>query len=202
MPNCSKNRSAMTDDAYRPDPGHFDRLYADDPDPWNFTTSEYEREKYGATIAALGGHRFRACFEVGCSIGVLTRQLAAQCEALLGVDVAERALDAARQRCADLPHVRFQRMVVPDEWPEGRFGLITFSEVLYYLGLDGIQRAAERTLASLEPGGTVLLCNWLGPTDGACPGDEAAERFIAACAGRLRPTVQQRAEKYRLDVLA
>ena len=183
------------------DPGHFEALYARDPDPWKFATSDYEREKYAATLDALGERRFRACFEVGCSIGVLTRQLAARCDTLLGVDVAQVALDAARDRCADLPNVGFGRLAVPDEWPDGRFDLILFSEVLYYLGLDGIRRAAERTLACLEPNGAVLLCNWLGPTDGACPGNEAAERFIQACSPSLAPTVQRRAEKYRLDVL-
>ena len=183
------------------DPDHFDALYARDPDPWKFATSEYERDNYAATLDALGERRFRSCFEVGCSIGVLTRQLAAQCNALIGVDVAQAALDNARARCADLPHVQFQRLAVPGEWPAGRFDLILFSEVLYYLGLDGIQRAAERTLGCLDPNGAVLLCNWLGPTDGACPGDEAADRFTAACAPTLSPTVQHRAEKYRLDVL-
>lgn len=188
---------------YIPDPDYFERLYADNPDPWDFATSDYEHRKYAATLAALGdaGTRFRRAFEVGCSIGVLTRQLAARCDALLGVDVADRALDAARARCDDLPGVRLERMVVPDEWPDGRFDLILFSEVLYYLGLDGITQAAERTLASLDPGGTVLLCNWHGPTDGACPGDEAAERFIRTCAPTLSPVLHQRAEKYRLDLL-
>ena len=35
------------------DPGYFERLYARDPDPWRFATSEYERDKYAATLAAL-----------------------------------------------------------------------------------------------------------------------------------------------------
>lgn len=189
------------DDAPYLDPGHFELLYAGDPDPWKFATSEYERDKYAATLAALGERRFASGFEVGCSIGVLTRKLAARCDALLSVDVADAALHAAQERCADLSHVRFERMVVPKNWPVGHFDLILFSEVLYYLGLDGINRAAERTLETLDRDGTVLLCNWLGPTDGACPGDEAAERFIAACVPVLRPLTHHRAQKYRLDVL-
>ena len=92
-------------------------------------------------------------------------------------------------------------MVVPGEWPEGSFDLIIFSEVLYYLGIPGLHEAARRTLASLLPGGVVVLVNWSGPTDGACTGDEAAELFIADCTPALRPILQQRAEKYRLDVL-
>ena len=190
-------------------PGYFERLYQNDPDPWRFATSDYEREKYAATLAALPRARFERGFEVGCSIGVLTRQLAARCGALIAVDVAETALAQARERCADLiqagAHVAFARMAVPGEWPDGRFDLVLFSEVLYYLGAeggrDGIAEAARRTLACLEPGGAVLLVNWRGPTDGACSGEEAADRFIAACGGTLQATRQERAERYRLDLL-
>lgn len=182
-------------------PGYFERLYQSDPDPWRFATSGYEREKYAATVAALPRARFTRGFEVGCSIGVLTRQLAARCGSLLAVDVAETALAQARERCADLGHVAFAHMAVPGEWPEGAFDLVLFSEVLYYLGLDGIAEAARRTCACLEPGGTVLLVNWRGVTDGACPGEEAADRFIAACGSAVRRTRLERAEQYRLDVL-
>lgn len=181
------------------DPAYFEQLYTRDPDPWRFATSDYERDKYAATLAAVPG-RYERCFEVGCSIGVLTRQLASRCDALLGVDVAETALVQARDRCAGLPHVTFQRMAVPGEWPDGTFDLILFSEVLYYLGLPGLHEAAHRTARCLQPGGTVVLVNWHGNTDGACTGDEAAKLFMAATPS-LRPTLQQRAEQYRLDVL-
>lgn len=183
-------------------PEHFDRLYASDPDPWKFATSEYERDKYAATLAALPCPRFARAFEVGCSIGVLTRQLAARCNAILAVDVADAALQGAAARCRDQSHVQFARMVVPQDWPPGAFDLILFSEVLYYLD-DADQAAAARlSLQSLSPGGAMVLVNWHGPTDGFCTGDDAAEAMIAACAPALRPVTQQRAERYRLDVLA
>ena len=180
------------------DPGYFERLYARDPDPWRFATSEYERDKYAATLAALPPRRFERGFEIGCSIGVLTRQLSERCDALLAVDVSDIALDQARERC---PGASFANMDLRSEWPEGQFDLILFSEVLYYLGLDGIRRVARHTVESLAPGGAVGLVNWFGPTDGACTGDEAAELFIAETASRLVPYAQSRAEKYRLDVL-
>ena len=183
-------------------PEHFDRLYASDPDPWKFATSEYERDKYAATLAALPRPRFARAFEVGCSIGVLTRQLAARCDAILAVDVAEAALQGAAARCQDQPHVQFARMVVPQDWPPGAFDLILFSEVLYYLDDADRAAAARLSLRSLLPGGSIILVNWHGPTDGFCTGDDAAEAMAAACAPALRPVFQQRAEKYRLDVLS
>lgn len=187
-------------DAPHVSPDHFDRLYAGDPDPWKFASSDYERDKYAATLAALPRARFAHAFEVGCSIGVLTKQLAARCDAVMAVDVADAALRSAAERCAELPHVRFARMVVPGDWAPGRFDLILFSEVLYYLSAAGRQAAARLSVENLLPGGAILLVNWHGPTDGGLTGDAAAEEFIAACAP-LRPTVQQRAERYRLDLL-
>ena len=170
------------------------------PDPWQFATSAYEREKYAATLAALPRPRYARCFEVGCSIDVFTQQLAARCDEILGVDVADAALRHAEERCAGLPGVTFANMVLPGAWPDGGFDLVIFSEVLYYLGIPGLQDAARRTVDCLQPGGAVILVNWRGPTDGACTGEEAADLFTAACAPRLRTTKLVRAEKYRLDV--
>lgn len=182
------------------DPAYFDRLYTHDPDPWKFASSDYERDKYAATIAALPDRRFTRCYEVGCSIGVLTRQLATRCDEILGVDIAEPALVQARVRCADQPWITFEQAAVPGDWPPGTFDLILFSEVLYYLGIDGLQDAARRAAACLSPGGLVMLVDWRGDTDGACTGEEAADLFIAAAPG-LRAASPIRAEKYRIDLL-
>ncbi len=182
-------------------PAHFDRLYANDPDPWKFATSDYERDKYAATLAALPHRRYTSAFEVGCSIGVLTQCLAERCDAILAVDVADAALQQARLRCHDRPNVQFDRLIVPQNWPKGVFDLILFSEVLYYLDAADRKAAAQLSLEALAPGGAIILVNWHGPTDGFCTGDAAAEEMIAACAPALRPVTQQRAERYRLDVL-
>ena len=181
------------------DPGYFERMYAQDPDPWRFASSAYERDKYAATLAALGPRRFMHGLEVGCSIGVLSRQLAARCDAFLGLDVAEPALARARAHCADQGWARFQRAVVPDEWPEGEFDLIVFSEVLYYLGDAGIAAAAAHSRRSLRPDGLVVLVNFLGDTGAGCTGARAACAFIAAAG--LREQGATRAQRYRIDVL-
>ena len=182
-------------------PAYFDQLYARDPDPWKFATSSYERDKYAATLAALPRPRFARVFEVGCSIGVLTRQLAGRCDAILAVDVAEAALQQAADRCVGLPGVEFARMVVPQDWPAGAFDLIVFSEVVYYLSATERRVAARLSIDNLAPGGSVMLVNWHGPTDGGLTGDVAAEEFLEACAPDLRLVTQHRAERYRLDVL-
>lgn len=180
-------------------PAYFDALYAGDPDPWRFSTSEYERAKYAATLDALPRPGFRRAFEAGCSVGVLSRRLAPRCDALLAVDVAEAALAQARRRCADLPQVAFRRMEIPAEWPEGRFDLILLSEVLYYLSPDDIRRTAALVRASLDEGGAVLLVHWVLGTDYPCTGDDAASIFIDASG--FKPVRQSRTREYRLDLL-
>jgi SAM-dependent methyltransferase len=178
------------------DPDYFAALYAADPDPWRFATSDYEREKYAATLAALPAKRFTEGLEVGCSIGILTRQLAARCDRLLALDVAEAALEQARANC---PGVTFERRAIPGDWPPGRFDLMVFSEVLYYLDAQGMQDTATRAIAAIRPGGCMLLVHYLGETDYPLTGDEAAEGFITATG--LSPALQVRESGYRIDRL-
>ena len=189
----------MTEERNSWAPEVFDRLYARDPDPWDFHTSQYERDKYAATLAALPPQRFKSGFEVGCSIGVLTRQLAERCDALLAVDVAEAALTAARENCVGLTHVEIRRLRVPAEWPPGMFDLIVLSEVLYFLGPEDLAATARLAAKSLASDGVALLVNWTGPTNSPCTGDEAAQLFIGEA--KLTPALQRREAQYRLDLL-
>ncbi len=141
-------------------PDYFDGVYRASTDPWQFASSPYEREKYAATLAALPRPHYARAFEIGCSIGVLTAQLALRCGHLLSVDVSETALDQARQRCADLPQVEIKKMQVPSEFPAGEFDLILVSEVGYYWSPPDLARAADQMLAALPPGGQLLLVHW------------------------------------------
>ncbi len=177
-------------------PDYFDTLYAADPDPWRFATSDYERAKYAATLAALPDRRFPAALEVGCSIGVLTQQLAPRCDILLALDVAEAAITQARTRC---PGVQFERRAVPDEWPPGHFDLIVFSEVLYYLDAASIRATAAKAMAAINPTGCILMVHYLGGTDYPTTGDDAANGFTEATG--LAPTLQLRETLYRIDRL-
>ena len=185
-------------------PDYFDGVYRANPDPWNFASSPYEASKYAATLAALPRQSYPSAFEAGCSIGVLTAQLAGRCGRLLSVDLSEPALQAARERCAALDNVRFERRMLPGEFPEGPFDLTLVSEVGYYLAMSDLLTLRELAVNRLAPGGHLLLVHWTPLVhDYPLTGDEVHEAFLEwAQPGRgpLRHLSGRREEKYRLDL--
>ena len=180
---------------------YFAGIYASDPDPWRFTNSAYERDKYAATLTALPRARYRSGFEPACSIGVFTRALAARCDRLLATDLVPSALEAARVRCADRPNIELQQGAMPADWPAGRFDLIVLSEFLYFLAPADLAELVRRVGNAIEPGGDMILVHWLGMTDYPQSGDGAAEGFIAQAATFADLLHQSRTTAYRIDVL-
>ena len=180
---------------------YFEDVYAAKDDPWDFTTSEYEAKKYAVTIDALPRENYANAFEIGCSIGVLTEKLAAKCGKILAIDVSEKALAQARERCENLPQITFEKMSVPQEFPVEKFDLILVSEVGYYLAPEDWQTATEKLLAHLTESGHIALVHWLPPVhDYPQTGDEVHDSFAAFAAGKMRNLHGAREENYRLDV--
>jgi predicted TPR repeat methyltransferase len=178
---------------------YFETLYQSTEDPWDFATSEYEAEKYARSIAALGP-TYATAFEIGCSIGVFTERLATRCSDLLAVDISERALERARERCAAVPQVRFARVAFPHDDPAARFDLIACCEVAYYWSDADFALARDRIAADLAKGGDLLLVHWLPEVrDYVRSGDAVHEAFLAD--ERFASVHAYRAERYRLDLL-
>jgi SAM-dependent methyltransferase len=181
-------------------PDWFEGLYRDDPDPWQFETSEYEAAKYDATLAALPRARYARAFEPGCANGVLTARLAERCDALLAADVSHTALAAARARCAHRPQVRFETLSLPGEAPAGPFDLVLLSEIIYYWDRDDLARAAAWLAGAVPSGGDVLLVHWTGETDYPLGGDEAVDGLAALLGDAIEPLRADRRARYRLDL--
>ena len=167
------------------DRAHFELLHRATRDPWHFETSDYEARKRDATLGALPRERYECGLEIGCSIGILTKRLAERCVALIGIDIAEAALETARDRCHNLSHVRFERMRVPDELPSQRFDLIVLSEVGYFWSPRDLVRARRRLVDRLAPGGHLLLVHWTGAipeSPSPVTGDDVHRSFFAVAA--------------------
>lgn len=186
----------------RLEPAYFEDLYRRDPDPWDFATSAYERDKYATTLAALGPRerRFARALEVGCSIGVFTALLAPRCDELLAVDAAPSAVARARERLAGERRVRVERRTFPEQLPAGPFDLIVCSEVLYYLDAPLLRGALAPLEAALAPGGSLIAVHWRGPTRTyPLQGDDVHELLLAHTS--LTPAVSDVRERYRIDRL-
>ena len=180
---------------------YFDRLYAARRDPWEFETNPYEAAKYQATLAALPRPHYDSALELGCSIGVLTQQLAARCARLLAVDISETALAQARARCRDLSQVRFEQRDVAIDFPPGQFDLILLSEIAYYFSLTDLEIFRARVAKSLTPGGHLLLVHFTGVTNYPLTADTVHEFFLAFSGANWRPVLQEQSKDYRLDLL-
>ncbi|WP_419826733.1 class I SAM-dependent DNA methyltransferase [Sphingomonas sp.] len=181
-------------------PDWFEKLYRDDPDPWQFETSDYEAAKYDATLAALPRDRYARAFEPGCANGIFTARLAERCDAVLAADVSGTALAAARSRCAGLPQVRFETLQLPAQTPEGRFDLVLLSEIIYYWDRDDLARAAAWLRDAVPSGGDVLLVHWTGDTDYPLGGDEAVEGLAGLMGDAVERLRADRHDRYRLDL--
>lgn len=144
----------------------FDRVHDGAEDPWNYTGSWYERRKRALTLAVLPAESYECGLEVGCSIGTLTAAFASRCRSLLAVDASGTAVRRATRRLEGLPGVQVEQRVVPGSWPGGTFNLVVVSEVGYYLAVEELAQLWDRVEASLEPGGTLLLCHWRHPIAG------------------------------------
>ena len=178
---------------------YFDRMYQD-PDPWSFASSPYERRKYDLTVGSLPRSRYRRAFEPGCSIGVLTRRLAGRVDELVAVDLHAAPLVDARRRLAASEGIVVQQMAVPGEWPAGTFDLIVLSEIAYYFDDEDLALLQQRVAETLEPGGDLVLVHWRGETDYPQSGDAVHERWLTTPG--FAPFADHREERFRIDVLS
>lgn len=178
---------------------YFEELYGASDDPWGFSTSAYEREKYASTMSALGGRRFGRALEVGCSIGVFTAMLAPRCGGLLAVDASEKAVALARERLSGVQNVRVERRTLPEETPDGPFELVVASEVLYYFDRETLLKALRALEAALAPGGSLLAVHWRRETRTyPLQGDEVHELIRTHTA--LTRTSRKTTPDYRLEL--
>jgi len=175
---------------------YFDRMYADAADPWGFGSRWYEQRKYALTLAALPAPSYEDGLEIGCSIGILTSQLALRCRTLMALDPSSTALDAARTRVPE--GVQLVQGGVPGGWPTGSYDLVVLSEVGYYLDAADLERLLDLVERDLRPDGTVVACHWRHPVeDYPLTGDQVHDVL-----GRWPRLSRTEEEDFLLEVLA
>lgn len=193
------DRGDRTNDAISA--SHFETMFAQSPDPWRYDSEPYERDRFQRTVTALAGRRYRAALELGCANGALTEQLAPLCDRLLATDTSRAALNAARNRLEGHANVVLEQRTMPQDMPDARFDLIVASDMLYYLGLDGVVALMAAIERSATRDARVLLASYLGETETIITGEMAAEIAIAHLPGWTQIHAD-RTDRLRIDVLA
>jgi predicted TPR repeat methyltransferase len=160
---------------------HFESLYTKKTDPWDYKTSSFEAYKRSKTVGVLNGRAFNKGLELGCSIGVLTAELAAHCQSLIGVDGSQTACDLARTALKNYPNVRIIQARFPEDVRVlealGQLDLLILSEVLYFFSANDMQALASYVRTSLIAGGQCIVVNFDGDTQAGFSGFEADQLF-------------------------
>jgi cyclopropane fatty-acyl-phospholipid synthase-like methyltransferase len=181
-------------------PAEFEARYRKDPDPWGYTTSDYERGKYQATLAACGAGPFEHALELGASIGVFSALLAPRCGRLITVDVAPTAVAAARARLSGFDNVQVILGAIPDAIPEHRLDLVVASEILYYLDENQLAGTLARLESQMIAGARLVAVHWRPPgPERPFDSDQVHERLRVQ--SWLTPLAAGGTDDYRLDVL-
>ena len=146
-------------------PEFFERLYKNSDDPWDFRRSAYERARYDAIIDGIKDKSYTSAFEAGCSVGELTALLAPYCKSLTAIDCSDTAVEIARSRCREYPHVDIRQGNLPGALPNHTCDLIVFSEIGYYFTREDLAAQIARLWLVLTPGGRLIACHWLGHSE-------------------------------------
>jgi SAM-dependent methyltransferase len=144
----------------------FEAAYAGG-DPWASGDPRYfyQRRKYEILLRLLPDTWYARVLDLGCGLGHFTRCLAARSDEVIGVDIAQSAVDQAGKLHADIPNLHFLQgdILALPSLPDSGFDLIILADTMYYLPPpieDRIlKELARRTARLLRPGGLLLLCN-------------------------------------------
>ena len=194
---------------------HLEGLYSRDVDPWDLETSAYEAEKRRATLAAIPRDRYRLCFEPGCSIGVLTAELALRADHVVAWDPVERALERARERASagarqgetDAGRVRLEQRALTaggsgSETELGPHGadLIVLSEMLYFIPHAELRPILTGLVERAAPGAHIVAVHWRHPVAGWPEGGAATHDALLAVPGLTHLLRDAQSRDYLIDV--
>jgi SAM-dependent methyltransferase len=176
----------------------FEEKYRANRDPWNFSSSSYELNRYDEIMRLLDDRFFSRGFEPGCSIGVLTARLAARCRRLFAMDISPTAVAMARERCAHYPNVTIVEGALPHDLPRETFDLIVFSEIGYYFERGVLAGVRDLLTERLAKQGVFVGVHWLGVSaDHLLTGDEVHD--VLRSSHSLGMTASRRHDGFLLE---
>lgn len=192
---------------------HLAELYEGAEDPWNLEASAYEVGKRRATLEALPREHYECCFEPGCSIGMLTLELATRAARVEAWEPVERPLARARSRVAAFEavgamepgRIRLSQKALTADPSGPQFGpagadLIVLSEVLYYLPHVELTPILSAIVERAAPGAHVVAVHWRHPVAGWPDGGAGTHEALHALPGLRHLRRNDQDPDYLIDV--
>ncbi len=138
---------------------YFERLYLNDSDPWNCSTSVYHQKKFSDTLALLPRPTYNEVLDAGCGNGIFTSLISERAHQVLGIDFSKKAAQLARERCESLANVSIQNCDLLKMPPKQQCDLIVCSELLYYLSKPKSNKELARKILVelLSPSGHLVI---------------------------------------------
>lgn len=145
----------------------FERLYLENNDPWNYKTSEYERNKYQRTLDAILKWRRgnQTVLEIGCSVGAFSRMLASNFVHCTAIDVSSEVLRLAADYNQEVNNVRFIRDDLRSMDLGTQFDVIVCAEILYYILQQDSDRASRNLYRHSAHNGIVVTVSGVSSCD-------------------------------------
>ena len=145
----------------------FEAAYARSCDPWASADPRYfyQRWKYQGLMAALPpGRRFRRALDLGSGVGAFSLELTTVADDVLGLDIAQSAVDLANAHALGRPDLSFAQgdICALDPALDGCFDLVVVADTLYYLdAVDdlSLKRIVARIARLVTSGGLCLVAN-------------------------------------------
>lgn len=127
-----------------------ERLFQWSEDPWNFRSSQYEKDRLHFLLEVIKRYPHDTILEVGCAEGVFTSQLRNLGKQVVAIDVSPTALSRAKRHC---PDVSFIHQSLQDFSSATKFDLVVCAETLYYMkdvpdAIDKLSRLGKHCVVS------------------------------------------------------
>ncbi len=145
----------------------FERLYLESPDPWNYRSSAYERDKYQRVLEYVLKWRKASgsALEIGCSVGVFSQLMARNFDKVTAIDVSKEALRAAVEHNRDETNIRFLHDDLRSLGLSDRYDVIVCADVLYYIREKDARRVCGQLDRHLAPNGVIVMVTGISNDD-------------------------------------
>lgn len=109
---------------------NFPELFAEINDPWGYSTSGFEKERFNIIIQLAQSVPHKNILEIGCAEGHLTEKLAKITHNMSAIEISADAIARAKQKTSGVNFINsdFEKYQPKNK----KYDLVVLSEVLYY----------------------------------------------------------------------